>query len=380
MQKRGFIVLIIGIGLLFQGLNAQTWSATKRLTWNPSDSERASIATDSSNNIYLVWRDYAPGNSEIYFKKSTNGGTSWAKKRLTWNSGTSSYPSITIDTSNRIHVVWQDNSSGSSEIHYKKSTNGGTSWTGKKLTHGSTGCGSMIPAIAIDTNDYIRVVWYSDTSGNMEIYFSKSKNGGSTWNTKQITWNAGQSRTPVIATNSNNNIYVAWYDDSPGNYEIYMKKSTNGGNTWTTQRLTWNSGSSSSPSVATDPNNFIHIVWQDYSSGNWEIYHTKSTNGGTSWAAKRLTWNPDESEWPEVATDSNNNIHVVWDDETPGNNEVFYKRSTNGGMNWTMKRLTWTSGSSEFPTIICDSMNKIYATWHDNTPGNKEIYYKKGQQ
>jgi hypothetical protein len=380
MKKGIFLIIVFGIGLLFQTLSAQTWSDTKRLTWNPSDSDRPSIASDSIKNIYIVWRDYSSGNSEIYFKKSTDGGTSWLKKRLSWNSGVSIYPDISTDSGKGLHVVWEDSSSGSYEIHYKKSTNRGTSWTSKQLTSGSTGCGAMLPSITTDTNDNIHVVWYSDTSGNMEVYYMKSTNAGSTWTTKRLTWNAGESRTPAIATDTNNRIYIVWYDDTPGNSEIFLKKSTDEGKTWTTQRLTWTSDASATPSIAVDSNNFIHIVWHDYTPGNWDIYYKKSTNGGTSWTSKRLTWNLSDSEWPKVTTDSNNNIHVVWDEESPGNNEVFYKRSTNGGMNWTMKRLTWNSGASEFPKIICDPVNLIYVTWYDSTPGNREIFYKKGQQ
>jgi hypothetical protein len=33
-----------------------------------------------------------------------------------------------------------------------------------------------------------------------------------------------------------------------------------------------------------------------------------------------------------VAT-SGNNVYVVWSDDTPGNNEILYKRSTDGGAN-----------------------------------------------
>jgi len=381
MHKKGLIIFIMGFGLLFQTVHAQTWSKTKRLTWNSSNSDRPSIETDTSNNIYILWTEYISSNSEIFFKKSTNGGTSWTSKRLTWNSGFSISPVVSTDSKNRIHVVWEDSSSGTYEIHYKKSTDGGTSWTSKQLTSGSIGCGSMSPAVDIDTNDNICVTWYSDKSGNMEIYFRRSTNAGNTWSNKRLTWNAGESRTPAIATDSNNNIYVVWYDDTPGNADIFLKKSTDGGTTWSDKRLTWNSDSSSNPSVEADSNNFIHVVWHNYTSSNYEVYYKKSTNGGGTWtAAKRLTWNLGNSKWPKVTTDSNDNIHVVWEDETPGTSEVFFKRSTNGGVSWTMKRLTWNSGSSQFPKVNCDSMNRIHVTWGDYTPGNREIFYKKGQQ
>ena len=38
--------------------------------------------------------------------------------------------------------------------------------------------------------------------------------------------------------------------------------------TWgPSKRLTWNSGLSSSPGIAVDSNNNIHVVWNDYPAG-----------------------------------------------------------------------------------------------------------------
>jgi hypothetical protein len=46
---------------------------------------------------------------------------------------------------------------------------------------------------------------------------------------------------------------------------------------------------------------------------------------------------------------------------------------------WTpAKRLTWTSGRSNSPAIAADSSDDLHVVWSDNTPGNFEIYYKKG--
>ena len=47
---------------------------------------------------------------------------------------------------------------------------------------------------------------------------------------------------------------------------------------------------------------------------------------GQGWSAlKRLTWNSGESSSPAIAVGSGNSLHVVWEDRTPGNYEIFYK-------------------------------------------------------
>jgi hypothetical protein len=175
---------------------------------------------------------------------------------------------------------------------------------------------------------------------------------------------------------------LVWYDAAHGSNDIYYKKSTDGGSNWTgSQRITWSSNWSIYPALAFDSSDNIHVVWCQNSSGNYEVYHKSSTDGGTTWGgSKRLTWNSGRSYVPEIAIDSNDNLHVVWDDDTPGIKEVYYKRSTNSGTSWTTDRLSWNLGTSEYPNIALDSNNDIYVVWANYIPFNFEIFYKQGIQ
>jgi len=383
MRKNFFLIILLAIGLNYpSGICFSDWGATKRITWTSSDSYDPEIAIDSNNNLHLVWCDYTPGNSEIYYKRSTDGGLTWSgSKRLTWNSGNSVYPAIAIDSNNNLHVVWCDSTPGNWEIYYKRSTDGGLSWGAMKRLTWNSGS-SCDPAIAIDSNNNLHVMWHDWTPGNWEIYYKRSTDGGSTWNaTKRITWTSSDSYDPEIAIDSNNNLHLVWCDYTPGNSEIYYKRSTDGGLTWSgSKRLTWTSGNSVYPAIAIDSNNNLHVMWHDWTPVNSEIYYKRSTDGGSTWSAtKRLTWNSGSSCDPAIAIDSNNNLHLVWEDSTPGNSEIYYKRSTDGGSTWSAtKRVTWTSGGSYGPAIAIDSNNNLHVVWYDYTPGNHEIYYKKG--
>jgi hypothetical protein len=384
MKKKLTFIIVIGAFLLIQPISAQTWTSTKRLIWNSGKSENPSLAVDSSNNIHVVWLDDTPGNYEIYYKRSTNGGVSWSgTERLTWNSGSSSYPTIAVDSSNNIHLVWYDYTPGDSEIFYKRSTNAGGSWSEIKRLTWNAG-GSLYPTIAVDSSNNVHVVWHDYTPGTVEIYYKRSTNGGIKWGgVKRLTWNSGESFAPEIAVDSSNNIHVVWYDFTPGNPEIYYKKSTDVGVTWSgVKRITWNSAESRDSAVAVDVSNNIHVVWYDGTPGNYEIFYKRSTNGGLSWSgSKRLTWNFGGSFSPGIAVDSSNNIHVTWYDFSPGNYEIFYRRSTNGGIKWEgVKRLIWNSGDSKHSAIAVDSNKNIHVVWDDVTPGNIEIFYRKGIQ
>ena len=378
MERKSIIIVIIGIILVIQSIGAQTWTVDKRLTWNPGDSIFPDIAEDSNNQIHLVWVDDTPGNYEIYYKKYLAVGNRWVTRRLTYNPGYSVDPVVALDSNHSIHILYEDNTPGNFEIFYKMSTNGGATWATERLTFSSGE--SISPAIAVDSNDYIHMIWCDNTSGDSEIYYVKSKGGESTWKPKRLTWTSDESIHPAIAIDANDHIHVVWSDLISEDLEIFYKKSTDGGSGWKTKRLTFNSGHSAHPAIAIDSSNHIHVVWEDRSQGNYEIYFRSSTDGGSSWALKRLTYNPGFSNHPDIVVDNNDHIHVVWCDDTPGNFEIHYKQSVDGGLLWKTKRLTYMSGDSLLPAIAIDPLDRIYVAWGDQWPGDYEIYYKKGIQ
>ena len=325
MKKEALAFCILVILLFIQSLSAQTWTASKRLTFNPGGSYNPVVAVDSNNHIHMTWFDLSPRNYEMFYKKSTDGGTTWITKRLTYNLGGSQAPDLAIDSNNHIHMVWADYTPGNYDIYYKRSTDGGITWTTKHLSW--TSGWSSSPAIAVDGNNHIHAVWYDETPGNYEIFYKKSTDGGTMWTTKRLTWTSGGSFNADIAVDTNNHIHVVWYDDTPGNKEIFYKRSTDGGTAWTTKRLTTTSGDSRIPSIAADSSNYIHVAWHDNTPGNLEIFYKRSTDGGTIWSNnKRLTSNAEESSSAVIAVDSNNHLHVAWGDNRPGNFEIYYKK------------------------------------------------------
>jgi hypothetical protein len=367
--------MAIGVFLLPQSARAD-WTTAKRLTWNDGVSYSPEIALDSSSHLHVVWYDDTPGHYEIYYKKSTDGGTTWtAAKRITWSSGDSKYPAMAIDLSDRLHVVWTEDTIGGSEIYNKRSSDGGATWTAKqRLTW--AGITSEWPDIAVDPSGLIHLVWQDSTG---EIYYSRSPDGTNWMLAKRITWTPGSSHYPDLAIDSSGQLHVVWEDNTPGeyNYEVYYRKSTNSGTTWSkARRLSWMENGSHSPDIAVDPSGNLHLVWYDENPSLYDIYYKNSTDSGASWtAAKRLTSDLGWSAYPCLAGDVSGQLHLVWEDSE---GDLSYRKSTNSGTSWsTIQRLTWTSGSSWDPIMIADSSGNLHLVWSDNTPLNREIYYKK---
>jgi hypothetical protein len=92
MMRVRLVIMAIGF-FSFAQLAQADWTASQRITWTSGYSESPVIAVDPSGNLHVVWKDSTPGNDEIYYKKSTDGGASWStSQRLTWSPGSSYGP------------------------------------------------------------------------------------------------------------------------------------------------------------------------------------------------------------------------------------------------------------------------------------------------
>ncbi|OFZ08628.1 MAG: hypothetical protein A2338_04530 [Bacteroidetes bacterium RIFOXYB12_FULL_41_6] len=227
-----------------------------------------------------------------------------------------------------MHVVWEDERQGNSEIYYKNSTDGGVTWgADTRLT--TNPYDSWNPSVTV-SGLLVHVAWYDFRDGNWEIYYKRSADGGVSWGTDtRMTNNSHVSRYPCLAS-SGSVVHLVWHDDRDGNYEAYYKRSEDDGTSWSADtRVTNDAANSMFPSIAISAST-LHLVWFDTrDTPNVEIYYNQSTNEGLSWGNDvQLTDSP-LSSYPSVAV-SGSVVHVVWQDMRDGNNEIYYKRNPTG--------------------------------------------------
>lgn len=377
------IALILSLIFLFSASCLSQWQTDVRLTFNSvfsftSDNNAWCISAEGTN-LHVVWYDGRDLNSEIYYKRSTNNGATWsADTRLTNESHTSELPSIT--TYDRyVHVVWTDDRNGNGEIYYKRSSDRGLTWgTDTRLTYDSYG--SRSPSIA--KNGFtIHVVWHDGRDGNAEIYYKRSTDNGITWGADtRLSNGASQSWYPSIAV-WGSFVHVVCQDERNGLPEIYYKRSTDGGSSWGLDiRLTNEPSQSTVPCVAVS-GQYVHVVWFDNRSSLQDLWYKRSTDGGINWGADtHLETDPHQSIYPSIAV-SGSNVHIVWRDLRPDNiSRIYYKHSTNRGINWDPDLcLTNSTTGAEDPSVAVWGTN-VHVVWNDRRDGpagNWEVYYKQ---
>jgi hypothetical protein len=131
------------------------------------------------------------------------------------------------------------------------------------------------------------------------------------------------------------------------------------------------------PEVSSEGNN-IYVVWQgDSQSGNQDILMRKSDdNGKTFGDVINVSNDRAGSGNPEINVNSSN-VYVVWDGTTPGNNEIFFRKSINNGSNFDrVRNLSNDGGVSYEPKVVLDKKG-IEVYWRDYRNGHEDVLVKK---
>jgi hypothetical protein len=121
----------------------------------------------------------------------------------------------------------------------------------------------------------------------------------------------------------------------------------------------------------------LHVVWCDSSGGDMDVFYKRSQDGGATWDADvDLADDHESSQWCAVAA-SGRNVHVVWDGDRDGNQEIYIRSSSDGGSTWSgTTRLTVDDSISKLPCVAC-WQNHVYVTWLDGrTPSRSQVFIK----
>ena len=220
----------------------------------------------------------------------------------------------------------------------------------------------LVPAVAVILFSVVFLVSCENTALGIEptsIYFGDEIN---------ISKNNGTSELPQI-TAEGNNVYVVWQDNTNGNYDVYFAYSPdNGKNFESIRNLSKNNGTSELPQITAEGNN-VYVVWQDNTNGNYDVYFKSSSTNGTKFKSIRnLSKNNGTSELPQIAT-YKDLVYVIWKDSTSGTDRIFFKdgqkeNSTNITEFGSLNKLV-SIGNVSKPKIVAGS-NFFSGIWTSN--------------
>jgi len=255
------------------------------------------------------------------------GGNHWASWGLEGLDKGS--PATVRDNTGNIWVVWHAGPAGQRDVYLSKLTDGATYFDSPVQIMASTG-DQCNPDLAIGTDGKLYAVWQDNRRGNWDIYIRTSTDGV-TWSAAvQVTDLNGDEVNPVIAVNaqSSNCAYIAWQDSRAGQQDIYVASSNDGFATKTVSRVTSDASDQICPQIAVDASNAVYLVWTDYRSGAADIYGAASDRG--PWTNVAVVTGTGNQSAPVIAAEATGSIlHLAWVSDASGNDDVCYA-SSNG--------------------------------------------------
>jgi hypothetical protein len=233
--------------------------------------------------------------------------------------------------------------------------------------------------LTIDEHNNLYVVWSGGLINRPNIYFSRSVDGGSSWETAKKVYNSNQESVyPCIAVDQNGNMSVLWKEGYGFKKPLYFFRSTDFGKTWTEPiNLARSKDRVFYPDMAGDPDGNVFVVWGNGEAGKIEkeVYFRRYSKVSSSWSSIRnISKSSGQSFWPDVAIDNAGNINLVWTEE----DGLYFSRSIDKGKNWSQPlHFYQTDTESSHAEIEIDRLGNPYIFWQEGSSSNTKIYFCK---
>lgn len=246
------------------------------------------LVRNSQGHLYAAYRKKVNNRYRIFVAESTDRGATWR----VLNNGqpieavgdyTQRVPAIAIDNQDRLHLVWYGNDAANSnatntsnerEIKYTRSS----------------------PTTAAS------ITWTQWTN----LYDGEGYDGSSLW-----------QEHPTLYVNGTN-VYVVWESSKAGKQEIKFLRSTDYGERWSavvaiqpSKRVLF-----SRPTLVVsyaEEQRYLYVVAYGTKNGIARLFWTRSPDNGDTWDK----WRPvapgkTDQRHASVARDDNGRLHIVW--------------------------------------------------------------------
>jgi hypothetical protein len=335
-----------------------TWGPERLLTPGARDGAHPSLAA-SGTHVRVVWGSRRTGAGEVYTRGSADRGATWsAERRISTIPSESWVATVELEGRNA-YVGWVDYRDANEEEYLRRSTDGGVTW-GPAIRMTTDGADSWAPSIAVSGRD---------------VYFC--------WFDRR---DAGVTDAAVERTLDDATALVGLEVDpaprrDPGVYYLprFTARLQEKRRAIEAAAPAWIRSGGDAGRLESTLRTFERRLRQ-WTFG-WEIYYRRSTDGGGTWGpATRLTRTPGLSMRPSVAV-SGRNVHVVWFEGLGGTTQAYYRHSSTAGAAWDPARRLSAEASNTLSDSVHPSVaaagRSVYVAWYGGGDGPTQIYFRR---
>lgn len=298
-----------------------------------------SITCDNAGVVYVAWSALDAGGEMpdgIYFAKSVDGGVTFTNPVTVSLHGL--FATIKVYNNNVYISYYATNENNTLEVFFTRSTNGGTSFETPYPLNNVPIVKTKFDtphSMCLDNTGVIYCIWNDGRRGGdgTDIYWAKSVDNGVSFTTNIIVNDINGSRdklrtAPSIAV-AGSNVYAFWReetDDNGANRRVLFAKSGDGGKTFSAEREIA-LGGWGSPKLVMNNNGDIYLGYPQYSPLSNGIFCAKSIDQGVSFPVTAFINDKNtDARNLSIAVDQNDVLYTVWTDNRNGNKDVFFSK------------------------------------------------------
>ncbi|MDI6739389.1 MAG: T9SS type A sorting domain-containing protein, partial [Candidatus Edwardsbacteria bacterium] len=306
-----------------------------------------------------------------------------------------SHPYTIIDDSLRIFSAWEDDrdNDGKHAIRFSRSTNRGAAFDSNR-TVAADSADNVYPWMAKGGQNSIYLVWQAlDAGNNWKIYFSRSLDGGVTFDAPDTVHGVAvhnplatgfDGPTPKVAVDHRDSVlYLVWtnYESGTGRYRVKCARSLSRTKAFSSEAFV-SSPDSQALHAAVDAGDSgkVFAAYVSFAGNNQdrcEIVYTVSSDYGQNFDPSRLYVNDDpgsnrKRDYPNLYR-SGDRIAAVWQDTRLQSNtqpNLFFsqKRDTQAAFGANVQADNASGVNNYSPRIAVDRTNgNLVTAWHSNS-------------
>jgi hypothetical protein len=341
------------------------------------------VSVDSYNNIWVVWDSNFWGSGFVYYSKRDSLGNCIIPETMLPDPMQSSggHAKVVVDNSDNVHIQWTEPSPTGDGIGYAKLANSGSIIVDPHLAMPGYGGGESCNQheIAIDKYKNINVVWDEQPLETNQISYTKLDSLGDTVIARIRVSPIGlYSIWPGIGTDSFANNHLGYRTDTTtvANRLTYSKLDKNGNILISNKFL----GLGMYPTIINDWMQNVHMVYLNPTGPGNSIKYLKLDQEGNFLITPKTISIHENNNYPHMAMDSLQYLHVVWHLEDPMG-IMYAKLDTLGDYVIAPMLVVYPPYAvwPGHPRITVDRSDRLHLAWTDQRLGSSDIYYKRGE-
>lgn len=364
--------------------------------------------------------------------------------------GEQSFPAVAWSDASALVTAFQEGPRGATRIMIVTSEDGGKTFGMPHLVT-TTGGVQLTPALAV-SGVFVYAAWQERDTQGARIACALSANRGKTFGMPVYLPSEGviaDAWRPTFAS-AGGRIFLAYVDGSSGNERIIVARAAEGSLDFVTKPVESNKAqpvgdvrnNQWSPSIAASGND-VAIAWVDFRNENWDVFLSRSMDGGVNFASPmRLDDGTDSLErlhddpvtmflpgvnpltlavsWSDVRQRNRNasarmslvagsvigqsrafgmtntttllphlaplgpaSLAVVWQDDRTLGQDIYMATSTDGGVTFGAEQRVDDGGQGpSYQTALVaagDGQGSLFVAWEDNRSGRRRIRFALGK-